>query len=128
MLRSPLIASIAIIVAGAAALAHGSPAPPHGAPGLPQEAGQAIFQGKGNCFTCHRQDAKGTPLAPDLTDDEWINFDKRPTQEEVETLIKEGVAQPKQHPAPMPPMGGASLTDEEITQVARYVLSLSEEE
>lgn len=92
-----------------------------------QEAGQAIFQGKGNCFTCHRQDAKGTPLAPDLTDDQWVNFDERPTLQEVETLIKEGVAQPEEHPAPMPPMGGARLSDEEVAQVAEYVLGLSQE-
>lgn len=119
--------TLGALAAAAIALAAApkSPAPHHLS--ARQEAGQAIFQGKGNCFTCHRQDAKGTPLAPDLTDDQWVNFDTRPTQEEVVTLIKDGVAQPVEHPAPMPPMGGASLSEDEVAQVARYVLSLSEE-
>lgn len=98
------------------------------APVLQEEAGKAIFEGKGNCFTCHNQDATGTPLGPDLTDSEWINFeDGRPSREQVEALVREGIAQPVEHPAPMPPMGGASLSDEEITRVAEYVLSLTAE-
>lgn len=87
--------------------------------------GEAIFRGRGNCFTCHAADATGTPLAPDLTDDAWVNFDERPTAEALRALIREGVSRPVQHPAPMPPMGGARLSDEEIAQVADYVLSLS---
>lgn len=120
------VLTLGALVAAGIALAAAERPGPH-SHSTRQEAGQAIFQGKGNCFTCHRQDAKGTPLAPDLTDDQWVNFDERPTQQEVEILIKEGVAQPEEHPAPMPPMGGGSLTDEEIAQVARYVLSLSDE-
>lgn len=89
------------------------------------DPGRTIFQGKGNCFTCHRQDARGTPLAPDLTDAEWIAFDQPPTVAQLETLIREGVPKPTRHPAPMPPMGGARLSPEEVTQVARYVLGLS---
>lgn len=92
-----------------------------------QDPGQAVFEGKGNCFTCHQKSGQGTPLAPDLTDDAWVNFEERPTQEQVEELVRTGIPQPVQHPAPMPPMGGASLTDQEITEVARYVLSLSDE-
>jgi len=127
-MRRAYLAIIALF-AGAVALAFTAPG---SAPGSAlahanavQDAGKAIFEGKGNCFTCHRKDGKGTPLAPDLTDDTWINFDSRPTAEAVAALVKEGVAQPKQHPAPMPPMGGASLSDDEIAAVAAYVLSLS---
>lgn len=94
---------------------------------LQDPPGKALFEGKGNCFTCHRQDARGTPLAPDLTDSTWVNFEARPGQEEVERLIREGVADPREHPAPMPPMGGASLSDEEITQLAEYILTLAPE-
>lgn len=123
-MRRTLIALSALAAAGIA-LAAAPAAPAPGEPAVRQEAGQAIFRGKGNCFTCHRQDAKGTALAPDLTDDAWVNFESRPTQEQMEALIKEGVARPKQHPAPMPPMGGARLSAEEVAQVAEYVLGLS---
>lgn len=90
-----------------------------------QEPGRAIFVGKGNCFTCHGGEATGTPLAPDLTDDEWVNFDERPTDEQMRTLVKEGVDRPVRYPAPMPPMGGGALSDDEIAAVATYVLGLS---
>jgi len=90
-----------------------------------QDPGKALFEGKGGCHACHGKNAKGTALAPDLTDTTWIHFDGQPTLEQVEKLIHDGVAQPKSHPAPMPPMGGASLSDQEITELARYVLSLS---
>ncbi|HKJ93002.1 MAG TPA: c-type cytochrome, partial [Longimicrobiales bacterium] len=98
---------------------------PDGATAQMVSAGQKIFHGSGNCYTCHGQDAKGTPLAPDLTDNTWIHFPKRPTLAEVDSLVHAGVAKPKEHPAPMPAMGGASLTDKQAKDVAAYVLSLS---
>ncbi len=113
----------------AVALAATPSAPAGTAPadrGQDPEAGKAIFEGKGNCFTCHGRDATGTPLAPDLTDAAWVNFEARPSPGEVETLVKEGVARPVRYPAPMPPMGGARLSDQEVADVAAYVLSLSE--
>ncbi len=88
-------------------------------------AGKAIFHGKGACFACHGKDAVGTALAPDLTDDAWVNFDTAPTAEQLGKLIKDGVSKPVRFPAPMPPMGGARLNAEEIGQLAAYVLSLS---
>jgi mono/diheme cytochrome c family protein len=123
-----LIPGMAALLAAAAAAPASVPAPdgPHSLPAIHrQDSGKAIFEGKGNCWTCHGKDATGTQLAPDLKDTTWIHFDGQPTLEQVEKLIKDGVAQPKSHPAPMPPMGGASLSDEEIAQVAQYVLSLS---
>jgi len=86
-------------------------------------AGKAIFLGKGLCHACHGPDAKGTALAPDLTDPEWLHADG--TLETVAKVVKEGVAQPKKFPAPMLPMGGAQLTDDEVQAVARYVVALS---
>jgi mono/diheme cytochrome c family protein len=85
--------------------------------------GKKIFTGKGNCYACHGADAKGTPLAPNLTDTTWINIDG--TRAAIEGLVKAGVPKPKEHPAPMPPMGGASLKPEELQAVAAYVWSLS---
>lgn len=86
-------------------------------------AGKAIFTGKGICYACHGANAKGTPLAPDLTDGTWINIDG--SLASIARVVKEGVSAPKQHPAPMPPMGGAQLTDAEIQAVSQYVFSLS---
>ncbi|MGK7313019.1 MAG: c-type cytochrome [Candidatus Longimicrobiales bacterium M2_2A_002] len=114
-----------IIGSLACALAALAAAPPHTVAPQDPAAGEAIFKGKGSCFTCHGPRATGTTLAPDLTDDAWVNFDARPSRDEVETLVREGVTKPVQHPAPMPPMGGARLSDEEIGDVAAYVLSLS---
>ena len=84
--------------------------------------GQQIFSSTGNCYTCHGADAKGTVLAPNLTDQEWINVDG--TYEAIQQVVRTGVPTPKSHPAPMPAMGGAQLSDEQITQVAAYVWSL----
>ena len=74
------------------------------------------------CFACHDQDAKGTQLAPNLTDAEWINIDG--TYDAIINVVKTGVATPKNAPAPMPAMGGASLDDAGVRAVAAYVWSL----
>lgn len=96
------------------------------APPSQADSGRAVFHGKGNCSSCHGSEGRGSTLGPELADDEWVNFDARPTQAETERLIREGVSRPVRHPAPMPPMGGARLSDEEIAAVAAYVLELSE--
>lgn len=88
-----------------------------------QTDGKAVFEGKGLCYACHGKDAKGTPLAPDLTDAEWINVDG--TLPAIIALIEKGVPKPVKHPAPMPPMGGAKLSRQEIEAVAAYVKELS---
>lgn len=87
--------------------------------------GQELFAGQAICFTCHGQDATGTQLAPNLTDAEWINIEEPVTPEKIQQLIRTGVQQPKQHPAPMPAMGGADLTDQQIEALAAYVYSLT---
>ena len=88
--------------------------------------GDSIFHGQvagGTCTACHGQDAKGTAVAPDLTDQQWINGDG--SYNFIVQTVTTGVPQPKQHPAPMPPKGGASLTDDQVKAVAAYVYSLS---
>jgi mono/diheme cytochrome c family protein len=88
--------------------------------------GDSIFHGSaagGLCYTCHGPDAKGTTLAPDLTDTTWLNTDG--TLEGITTIVTNGVPTPKSAPAPMPPMGGAQLTPDQIRAVAQYVYSLS---
>jgi cbb3-type cytochrome c oxidase subunit III len=88
--------------------------------------GEKIFHGQeagGTCTACHGQDAKGTAMAPNLTDSEWLNGDG--SLAFIEHTVTTGVPQPKSHPAPMPPMGGASLSPDQIKAVAAYVYSLS---
>jgi len=88
--------------------------------------GDSIFHGQvagGTCTACHGQDAKGTAVAPNLTDTQWINGDG--SYDFIVHTVTNGVPQPKQHPAPMPPKGGAQLTDDQVKAVAAYVYSLS---
>ena len=88
--------------------------------------GDSIFHGQaagGTCFTCHGQDEKGTTLAPDLSDKTWIDGDG--TYNYIVQRVTTGVPQPKQYPAPMPPKGGANLSDAQVRAVAAYVYSLS---
>lgn len=99
-----------------------SGAPPQGATADDVTQGQQVFSSTGNCYTCHGPDASGTPLAPNLKDAEWINISG--TFDDIQQLVRTGVATPKQHPAPMPAMGGATLSDDQIRQVSAYVWSL----
>jgi mono/diheme cytochrome c family protein len=88
--------------------------------------GDSIFHGQaggGTCYVCHGQDAKGSAVGPNLTDGEWLNTDG--SLEGIVKTIKSGVPTPKKAPAPMPPMGGATLTDEQVQAVAAYEHSLS---
>ena len=88
--------------------------------------GDSIFHGKaagGTCFACHGADAKGTALAPDLTDAAWLNGDGSPPF--LMRTIMHGIATPKRYPGPMPAMGGAQLTHAQVQAVAAYVWRLS---
>jgi mono/diheme cytochrome c family protein len=102
--------------------------PAGGGPMSPQliALGDSIFHGQvggGTCTACHGQDAKGTAVAPDLTDNQWINGDG--SYQFIVNTVTNGVPKPKQHPAPMPPKGGAPLNDDQVKAVAAYVYSLS---
>ena len=99
-----------------------------GGAGTPQQIalGDSIFHGQaggGTCYACHGQDGKGSAVGPNLTDGEWLNTDG--TLAGIAKTIKDGVPTPKKAPAPMPPMGGAALTDEQVQAVAAYEHSLS---
>lgn len=87
--------------------------------------GKALYGGKAICFSCHGPEAEGTQLAPDLTDNTWLNIEGDVTKDKIIAVVKAGVAQPKEHPAPMPPGGGASLSEDELNAVATYVMSLT---
>jgi mono/diheme cytochrome c family protein len=100
----------------------GTPGTSDGQPAM-QDAGKAIFEGKGNCWVCHGKDARGTPLGPNLSDGKWLHIAGK--LEEIVSIVRTGVAKPKAYPAPMPPLGGVKLNDSEIAAVARYVHSLN---
>jgi mono/diheme cytochrome c family protein len=102
-------------------------APPAGATAAMVAEGDSIFKGQkagGACFTCHGADANGTPLAPSLTDTTWRTGDG--SYAFIQQRVKEGVPQPAApYTAPMPPMGGATLSEEQVRSVAAYVYTLS---
>jgi mono/diheme cytochrome c family protein len=87
--------------------------------------GNEIFHGKvggATCYVCHGQDAKGTAVGPNLTDKEWLHSDG--SLAGITKTIQTGVPQPKVAPAPMPPMGGATLSPDQVKAVAAYEHSL----
>ncbi len=87
------------------------------------EEGRDLFNGGGICYTCHTVEATGGPLAPDLTDDTWINVDGE--YQSIIELVKTGVSQPIEHPGAMLPRAGMPLTDEQVEAVSAYAYILS---
>lgn len=87
------------------------------------QEGRDLFNGGGICFTCHTVEATGGPLAPDLTDDVWINVDGQYSS--IVELVKTGVPQPIEHLGSMLPRAGMPLTDEQVNAVAAYAYMLS---
>jgi glucose/arabinose dehydrogenase/mono/diheme cytochrome c family protein len=125
--------------ASAGSIAEAAAKPPEGThpdaglavpPGATQEMvalGDRIYHGQvggAPCAGCHGASAKGTPLGPDLTANKWLWSDGSYTG--IAKTITDGVPQPKQYRSPMPPMGGAQLTPDQVSAVASYVWALSQ--
>jgi mono/diheme cytochrome c family protein len=111
--------------AGAADATATLPAPP-GATKAMVALGDRIFHGQvggATCTGCHGGDAKGTPLGPDLTDTEWLWGDG--SYASIAKTITSGVPQPKKYRSPMPPMGGAQLSPEQMSALAAYIWARS---
>jgi glucose/arabinose dehydrogenase/mono/diheme cytochrome c family protein len=88
--------------------------------------GDRIYHGQvggATCVGCHGENAKGTVLGPDLTGKTWLWSNG--SYQGILKTITDGVPQPKKFRAPMPPMGGAQLSPEQVKSVAAYVWSLS---
>jgi glucose/arabinose dehydrogenase/mono/diheme cytochrome c family protein len=99
---------------------------PEGATRKMVALGDRIYHGQvggAACAACHGASGKGSPLGPDLTDKEWLWSDG--SYAGIAKTITEGVMHPKQYRSPMPPMGGAQLTPDQLSAVAAYVWSLS---
>jgi glucose/arabinose dehydrogenase/mono/diheme cytochrome c family protein len=127
-----------------AAVTPGEPGPPEGThpnagratlaslpvpPGATKEEvalGDRIFHGEaagGTCTGCHGSDAKGSPQAPSLIDGKWLHADGSLLR--ITRTITDGVPKPKNYSVPMPPRGGAPLSDSDVAAVAAYVWAIS---
>ncbi|MDA0335820.1 MAG: c-type cytochrome [bacterium] len=79
-------------------------------------AGKAIYQSQRNlCYTCHRNDLGGQ-VGPNLTDNYWLHGC---TVAEIMSNIKSGF----QQKGMLPYGSGKSLTEEQLQQVASYLIS-----
>jgi glucose/arabinose dehydrogenase/mono/diheme cytochrome c family protein len=88
--------------------------------------GDRVYHGQvggASCAGCHGADGKGSPLGPDLSDQKWLWSDG--SYPGIAKTITDGVMQPKEYRSPMPPMGGAQLTADQVSAVAAYVWALS---
>jgi mono/diheme cytochrome c family protein len=87
--------------------------------------GQQVFAGQvggAPCTGCHGSDGKGSPLGPDLTAGKWTWSDGGLAG--IQKTITSGVPAPKNYRSPMPPMGGAQLSPDQVSAVAAYVWAL----
>ncbi len=88
--------------------------------------GERVYRGQvggAACMGCHGEGGKGSVLGPALTGKKWLWGDG--SYAAIEKTINDGVAQPKQFRSPMPAMGGAQLTPDQVSAVAAYVYSIS---
>ena len=123
--------ALALVAAGCATSEPATataPATPADTPSSPAPSPQLIASGdevfhNSSCLVCHGEDAKGTAVGPDLTDATWLSGDG--SVGSITTIISAGVDAPKQFRSPMPAMGGANLSDDDLNAVAAYVWSLS---
>jgi glucose/arabinose dehydrogenase/mono/diheme cytochrome c family protein len=79
--------------------------------------------GGASCTGCHGANGTGSTLGPDLTKKEWMWSDG--SFAGILKVINEGVPQPKKFRSPMPPQGGAQLSDTQASALAAYVWGLS---
>ena len=112
--------------AGAEAAANGPV--PAGATREMVALGARIYRGQtggASCTGCHGANAEGSPLGPALSgkNKKWLWSDG--SYAGIAKTITEGVSQPKNYRSPMPPMGGAQLTPDQVKAVAAYIWSLS---
>jgi mono/diheme cytochrome c family protein len=114
------------VTAGAAGAAAAGPVVAAELPaGVTQEMvneGQEIYAAS-VCVACHGVAGSGSVIAPALNDTDWLHGDG--SFESLVQVIRVGVPQPRQYPAPMPPMGGASFTEDQLRALGAYVYAIS---
>jgi glucose/arabinose dehydrogenase/cytochrome c5 len=110
--------------AGAATTASG--AVPKGATPKMVALGARIYSGQvggASCTGCHGAHGQGSPLGPALTAHQWLWSDG--SYAGIQKTITDGVPQPKKYRSPMPAMGGAQLSSDQVAALAAYVYSIS---
>ncbi len=110
--------------AGAATTLTG--AVPKGATAEMVKLGARVYSGEvggAACTGCHGDHGQGSPLGPALTAHQWLWSDGSYTG--IQKTITEGVPQPKKYRAPMPAMGGAQLSADQVKALAAYIYSIS---
>lgn len=116
----PLILILAVLGVPAAAQ---QPATPDSAT---VAAGKKIFEGAGLCFSCHGMQGEGMlgpATALNATKAKWLHHDGSWTG--VIKVVTGGVDPATSASGQiMPPRGGSSISDEQVRQVAAYVLTL----
>ena len=98
---------------------------PEGATAAMVALGDRIYHGEvggASCVGCHGANATGTPLGPSLTSRKWLWSNG--SYAGILKTIRDGVPNPKEYRSPMPPMGGAELTQDQLAAVAAYVWAL----
>jgi glucose/arabinose dehydrogenase/mono/diheme cytochrome c family protein len=111
--------------AGTAAITASLPVP-DGATKEMLALGDRIYHGQvggATCVGCHGANGTGTVLGPDLAGSQWLWSDGGYLA--IAKTITAGVPQPKRYRSPMPPMGGAQLTADQVSAVAAYIWGLS---
>jgi glucose/arabinose dehydrogenase/mono/diheme cytochrome c family protein len=102
------------------------PVPP-GATAEQVALGRRIFHGEiagGTCAGCHGADGRGATIGPALNNGRWQWSDG--SLAGIRRITAEGVAKPKNYSGPMPPKGGAALTDAQLDAVAAYVWAIGQ--
>jgi cytochrome c oxidase cbb3-type subunit 3 len=83
------------------------------------EQGQAIFEGKGLCTTCHGPKAEGA-VGPDLTDSDWLQA--KGSYLSVLQVVLAGVPETRSATGTgMPARGDTHIGDADVQSVAAYV-------
>ncbi len=91
-------------------------------------AGKAIYEGKGNCHTCHKVDGTGIPgTFPPLAASDFIQTDKtKAISQTISGSQDKIVVNGKEYPGKlMYPTGKMTveLSDQEIVDVVNYILN-----
>jgi glucose/arabinose dehydrogenase/mono/diheme cytochrome c family protein len=103
----------------------GLTAPPGATPAM-VALGDRVYHGQvggATCTGCHGSDAKGSPLGPDLTANKWLWSNG--SYSGIAATVAGGVAHPKNYRSPMPAMGGAQLSSDQVMAVSAYIWALN---
>jgi len=114
---------VGLLAAPATALSQVSQASPNSPPpGVTMETieqGQAIFEGKGLCTTCHGPTAEGA-VGPDLTDNDWLQA--KGSYLAILQVVLAGVPEVSSSTGTgMPSRGDTDISDADVQSAAAYV-------